>query len=223
VTAYATRQDLYKFGLPRGALANPARLVASMSAANSTIELLEHGFETGDAITFRIADGGSLSAPLVAGTTYYAIKLNDSDFQVSATPTGGPITLTTDSVSIFVTADLPIDDLLEAYSRFADDLLPAHAVPLQAPYPVTVVRIVCELTAKKAQILSGLKSESMEEAELAAMAQLKRFGAGLPIRQAQPNNIPTNLAVTSAIGQPRIGVIEPLNGGRITDNGGFNQ
>lgn len=195
MTAYAARADVYKYGLPRGALGNPGRLAASSLAATSTIELIEHGFAAGDPITFRATDGGTLSAPLVAGTIYYVLPVTDSTFQVSAAALGSPITLTTDGSNVVVTADLPFDDLLEYYSRFVDGFLPAHAVPLPAPYPITVVAIVAELTAKRLQILSGLKSASMDEAEIAAGAQLKRWATGIPARDAAVTTKPSNLAV----------------------------
>jgi hypothetical protein len=225
MTAYAARRDVYRYGLPRGALGNPGRLVASSLASTNTIELVEHGFETGDAVTFRATEGGTLSAPLVAGVVYYVIALTDSAFQVATTPTGSPIDLTTDGVSMMVSADLPIDDLLEYYSRFVDGFLPAHAVPLPAPYPVTVVAIVAELTARRLQILSGLTSESMRDVELSAKAQMERYATGIPVRDAAPATIPTNLAVHNARREERIGV--PLFGRTFnvnpSDNGGFNQ
>jgi len=227
VTAYAARSDVYKYGLPRGALGNPGRLAASSLAATSTIELIEHGFAAGDPITFRATDGGTLSAPLVAGTIYYALPATDSTFQVSATPLGSPITLTTDGANVVVTADLPFDDVLEFYSRFVDGFLPAHVVPLPTPYPITVVAIVAELTAKKIQILSGMRSGSMDEAEIAAGAQLKRWAAGLPVRDAAPATVPANLAVTHARRDNVLGFIPSgefrggINGPQ--DNGGFNQ
>ena len=220
MTAYATQGDVYTYALPRGALGNPGRLVESSLASTSTITLFEHGFETGDALMTRAADGGTLSAPLVEGTVYYAIRLTDSTLQVSATSGGAPITLTTDGVSMFLTADLPWDALLERYSRFADGFMPAHVVPLPAPYPVTVVATVCELVARKIQIMSGVRSGSMDEAEASAAAQLKRWAAGLPVRDAAPATVPANLSVVKRISDRVIG---RFLGGSVSpsDNGGW--
>lgn len=209
MTAYAAQSDVYKYGLPRGALGNPGRIVESSLAATSTIELAEHGFVENDAVSFRVTQGGTLSAPLVSGAVYYALPVTDSTFQVAATSGGSPVTLTTNGVSMIVSADLPVDALLEFYSRFVDGFLPAHVVPLPAPYPVTVVAIVAELTAKKLQILSGLTSDSMRETELAAKAQLERWAATLPVRDAQGAQ-PANLSVRSAVRDDRIGL--PLFG-----------
>lgn len=198
MTAYATKSDVYKYGLPRGALGNPGRLVASSLAATSTIELAEHGFATGDAVTLRATEGGTLSAPLVSGQTYYVIWVTDSTFQLSATQNGSAISLTTDGVSMMVSMDLPFNEVLEFYSRFVDGFVP-HAVPLPTPYPITVVAIVAELAAKKIQILSGMKSGSMDEAEIAAGAQLKRWAAGVPVRDAAVTTQPSNVAVTNRL------------------------
>ena len=199
MTAYATRANLYQFGLPRGALGNPGRVVASSLASTSTIELFEHGFVLGDAITFRITDGGVLSAPLVAGTVYYAVPVTDSTFCVSTTPDGtSPVTFSTDGDSMIVSIDLPVDELLERYSRFVDGFLPAHVIPLPTPYPITVVATVAELTAKKLQILSGLSSESMRDSELSAKSQLERWASTLPVRDAATGTVPANLAVHDA-------------------------
>jgi hypothetical protein len=211
MTSYVTQSDVYTYGLPRGALGNPGRLVDTSLAATSSITLSEHGFVTGDAITFRVptGSGGVLSSPLVAGTVYYAIYETDSTFQVSATPTGAPITLTTDGVAMIVTKDLPFAQLGEFYSRFADGFMPAHVVPLQAPYPITVVGVVAQLVAHRIQILSGMTSESMDALEASAAKQLTRWAAGLPVRDANtPPNKPANLAVNTNKNSKFIGFID---------------
>ena len=216
MVAYATRRDVYTYGLPRGALGNPGRLVASSLAATSTIELIEHGFETDDPVTLRATGGGTLSAPLVEGTIYYVISITDSTFQLAIAPaTGIPITLTTDGVSMMVTMDLPFDQVLEYYSRFVDGFVP-HAVPLPTPYPITVIAIVAELAAKKLQILSGLTSGSMNETEMAAQAQLKRWASGVPARDASVQAKPSNLAVVKSTTNGIIGF--PLRRGCFPDD-----
>ena len=88
MTAYATRSDVYKYGLPRGMLANPGRLCASVLASTNAFELDGHGFETDDPILLRAEGTGAMPAPLVAGTTYYAIRVSESIFRIAATPAG---------------------------------------------------------------------------------------------------------------------------------------
>ena len=99
----------------------------------------------------------------MATTTYYAIKVDDSRFKVAATAGGAAIDLTTAGVSMVLVVALPVDEVLEFYSRFVDGLLPAHAVPLASPYPVTIVALVAELAAKRLQLIAGTSSESMKE------------------------------------------------------------
>lgn len=199
MAAYATRRDVYRYGLARGTLGSQARLVSSSVEATDTISLDGHGFETDDTVVLRATDGGTLSAPLVSGTTYYVIRVSDSAFKLAATQGGNAIDLTTDGVSMIVAIALPFDDVLEFYSRFVDGFVPAHLVPLTAPYPVLVTAIVAELSAKKLQILAGQISESMKETELAAKAQLERWAAGVPVRD--PNaTASANRAVNSSIG-----------------------
>jgi hypothetical protein len=203
MTAYATRADLYRYGLPRGLLANPARLCASAEDSTDTFELDNHGFETDDQLLFRPEEGGELPAPLVLGTTYYAIRVTDSTFKVAAAAAGSAINLTTDGVSVLVAIALPITEVLEFYSRFADAFLPAHLVPLKSPYPITVTALVAELAAKRLLLIAGQSSQSMTEIELSAKAQLERWAKGIPLRDSRAT-ASANLAVSEgSTGDPR--------------------
>lgn len=197
MTAYATRADLYTFGLRRGVVSNDGRLVASSLASTNVLTLDGHLFESNDRVQVRAIQGGTLSSPLVAGTVYYVIRLSDSTFSLATTADGPAIDLTADGDSMIVTPELPIDDLLEAYSRFVDDFIP-HLIPLTAPYPVTVVRVVCELTAAKLLSLTGQSSVTMTEAEVGVKAQLERWVKGQPIRDASAT-ASSNRAVTSSL------------------------
>lgn len=206
---YATRRDVYDFGLPRGTLGSPARLVASSRAATDTLELEDHGFETGDRLLLRAVDGGTLSSPLVAGVVYFAIRVSDATFKISATDGGPPIDLTSDGASMLVATELPFDRILEYYSRFVEDCVPAHCVPFEhdgdGAYPTVITATVAELAAKKLQTLSGTSSVSVTEAEVAAKEVLKRWGQGIPLRDARAT-APSNCAVTSTTrtaGDPR--------------------
>ena len=197
---YCTRAALYAFGAPRGVLNAPARLVATSTASTDVVELDDHGFVTDDPILFRAADGGTLSAPLVAGTTYYAIRLNDSTFKVAATSGGAAINLTTNGVTMIVSIALPFDRVIEFYSRWADSFFPAHAVPFTAgAVPVIVEGLVAQLAAKRLAALAGHTSEAIDAAEVAAMAQLERFAKGLPVRDANATARTNTAAVSSYV------------------------
>lgn len=195
MTAYATLRDFYTYGLRRGVVSNEGRLVASSLASSDILELDGHLFETGDRVQVRAVSGGTLSAPLVAGTVYYVIRVSDSTFKLSATDGGAPIDLTTNGDQMLVIAELPIVELLEAFSREVDDQIP-HAVPLTAPYPVTIVQTVCELTAAKVLSLCGQSSVSMKEARDDARKRLAAWKAGQPIKKSATRS--TNLAVVAS-------------------------
>jgi hypothetical protein len=195
LTAYATRADLYRFGLPRGLLANPARLCASALATTDRFELDGHGFETDDPVAFRVEEGGTLPAPLVAGTTYYAIRVNDSSFQVATAAAGSAINLTTNGTSVVVVGELPIDDVLESCSRWADDFLPGHLVPFSAPFPARLVDIVAELAAGRLLLIAHQSSKSVKEIALEAKAQLERWSKGTLLRDSTAT-ASANLAVS---------------------------
>lgn len=199
MTAYATRRDLYRYGLPRGALAMPGRVVESSVASSDTLTLDGHGFETDEEVLVRAVDGGTLSAPLAEGTTYFVIRVTDSTFQLAASAGGSAINLTSNGDQMMVAAALPVNDVLELYSRWVDDLLPAHGVPLTSPYPVIVVATVAELAAKKLLDLSGQQSGIIDAAEVAAKAKLERWAKGIPVRDARVTTERTNRAISSTL------------------------
>lgn len=201
---YATRQDLDDFGgLPDGALSNEGRVAASIAPSTDTIELLAHGFQTGSPLTVRAAEGGTIAAPLVAGTTYYAIRTSDDAFKLSATVSGSAIDITTAGANVIVAKMLPVDRMLEAYSRWVDDCLPAHLVPVlpdvNGVYPILIVKMVAQLAGVDLLHRGGKESDVVKTAALEAKAQLDRWAAGRPLRDTRITS-PANLAVTTTLG-----------------------
>jgi hypothetical protein len=198
---YATRADLFRYGLPRGLLANPGRLCASAAAGSDLFTLDGHGFENDTPLLFRAEAGGSLPEPIAPGLIYYAERVSESSFKARGSAGGPAIDLTTDGGSVVVSTALPIDEVLEFYSRFVDGFLPAHRVPLVAPYPITVTALVAELSAKKLLLIARQSSASMTEMEVSAKAQLTRWVAGIVLRDERATEH-TNLAVTDATAMP---------------------
>jgi hypothetical protein len=201
---YATRSDLDDFGgIPRGSLSNEGRLVASSLAATDTITLSAHGFQTGDGVQLRATSGGTLSAPLVADTIYFAIRVSDSTFKLATSSAnalaGTALDLTVDGVSMLVVKPLPIDRMLELYSRWIDGFLPAHVVPLAAPYPIVIVAICAQLAGKALMNLDGKSSDIVTAAETVAMAQLARWATGIPLRDAAVTTPVANRAINSSL------------------------
>ncbi len=199
---YCTRSDVTRRLTP-GALMTIAGPVASSLAASNVISYDGHGFETNDPVTVRAVPGGTLSAPLVAGVTYYVIRLTNSDFELSETVDGPAIDITTDAVSMVVARDPDFDLWIEFYSRWADSSLPGHLVPLgrnNVPVHPLVRGLVADMVAERMFNISGQpSSEAMKALEIATAAQLTRFAAGMPLRGA-PATASANLAVTVAAG-----------------------
>jgi hypothetical protein len=197
LSAYCTGPDLHDHGLARGAITNPGRAVAAVYTSTDMIELDEHGFRDEAAIVFRVEDGGEMAAPLVAGTTYYVVESTDAAFQVSATAGGVALGLTTAGSDMIVSTALPKQEAIEWASGWLDEHLPAHVVPLEAPYPITAVAIVAQLAIAKLASYSGGSSATLAEAILFAQKQVDRWAKGIPIRGVNAPS-PANLAVVAS-------------------------
>lgn len=202
--SYATIADLAKFGFPRGLLANPAREIASIEATGNVLTLDSHGFGEDDVITFRAEDGGTLPSPLVAGTSYYAIPLTDSTFQVASSEGGSALDIASGGERVLVAAStVPmLEALLEQNSRLFDSYLPAHAVPLEEPYPTVAIACVAQLTAADALALMGQSSELIQARAEQTRKELSRLAKGIPLRDERAT-APSNLATTATISASR--------------------
>ncbi len=195
---YSTLSDLYSYGLPRGALPNPGRLAASVLASSDAFTLDGHGFATDDPITLRAEAGGTLPAPLVAGTTYYAIALTPSTFKVAAAPAGGAVSLTTDGVRVLVISPAPIAAAIEWADRLIDSMAMGHQVPFTAPVPALVKHLSAELAAGKLLAMSGAASKSIADMVTEARKSLARLSKGATIRDENATD-PANLAASASV------------------------
>lgn len=202
---YCSRGDVTA-RLPPGTVVSPAGMLASCLASTDVLTYDGHGLETNDEVTVRAASAGTLSAPLVAGTVYYAIRLTNSTFKLAALAGGGALNITSDGVEMVVTREPKFDDVIEFVSRWADTFLPAHVVPLTAPIHPLVRGVVADVSAKRVLNANGQDSAAVTAAELAGKAILERFAAGMPLRGGTAQ-VPSNLAITatsvSSGGDPR--------------------
>jgi hypothetical protein len=198
-TRYATRKDVYDFGLPRGTVGIPARHISSALAATNALELEDHGFETDDVVQLRATDGGALPGGISAGTSYYVRRLTDSSFELAASAGGPAIDLTTDGSGCVVWAPLPFDRVLEYCSRFVDPFIPAHAVPFaEGSVPLAVVGAVASLAAAILQRISGVSSISVADAAAATRTDMQVWARGVPLRDPIAT-VPTNTAVSGYV------------------------
>lgn len=198
VTGYCTTADLFANGLARGALANPGRLSSSVNATLNTIQLDQHGLALNDAFTLRAEGVGSLPAPLVAGVTYYAIPVNDASFSVAATVGGSAIDLTTPGARIVVCVPINYAAAIAQGAALIDDMLPAHLVPLVAPYPPIIVLTNAELAIARLMQGTGSASKSLGDMLTEARKRLADWSRGRPLRG---ENVPpaANVAVSATV------------------------
>ena len=192
---YCSRGDVTA-RLPPGAVVSPAGILASCLASTDVLTYDGHGLETDDEVTVRAASAGTLSAPLAAGTVYYAIRLSNAEFKLAATAGGSAINITSNGVEMTVIREPKFDDVIEFCSRLADTSLPAHLVPLTAPIPPLVRGCVADMAAKRVLNANGQNSEAVKATDLEAKAILERFAAGMPLRGGTAQT-PANLAITA--------------------------
>lgn len=189
--------DVYRFGAPRGSLGSVSRLVSSVDADADAIELDEHGFEDGLEVRFRAEAGGSLPSPLVEGTAYFARVLDVHRFQVAATSGGAAIDLTTEGETVLVLEPSPLPAAIDWATAIIEDMLPAHIVPLEAPYPPVLVATCAELATGKALSKRGLATETLSDMLDKAHARVSRWARGAVVRGT--NQPPAaNLAASTA-------------------------
>lgn len=191
-----TASDLRSYGLPRGGLANRGRLVSSVSTSSNSFALDDHGFDTDDTFVLRAESGGSLPAPLVEATTYYAIRVDDFSFQASATEGGAAIDLTTAGSRTLVIAPLPIAKSIQWASDIIIDQLPAHVAPDAPPYATILVATAAELAVSKLLTHTGQGSTAgLTKMVDDALKRVERWAKSIPLRGP---NAPAsaNLALT---------------------------
>lgn len=202
---YCTAEDLHNLGgLPRGALPNPGRLVASVDASANVCTLDGHGFATNTPLWFRAEAGGALPSPLVEGTSYFAIALTESRFSVSATFGGSAIDLTTTGGEFVAISPLPKTAAIQFASAIVDDSLWAARVPMTVPYPVTVVAITAILAASYLLSFTGQLQGTLADAIASARTRMADWARGVTV--SGPNAPPpANMAVlgTGRAADPR--------------------
>jgi hypothetical protein len=198
---YCEPKDLYSVGgLQPGALANPARIASTIDPATDTIALDQHGFGPDQRAQVRPTAGGSLPAPLSAGTVYYAIPVSESLLSLAATPGGAAINLTTTGSRVMVVRELPIAEAISWASRIIDQNLPAHAVPKDGDPIHELVRMTCaELAVGHLLPNAGNGSKSLSQLVDAAVKRLAVWAANVPLRGPNAPQ-PTGLAVTGTGG-----------------------
>jgi len=196
---FCEEADLYSYGIPRGSLSNPGRVLAGVDVSANTFLLGAHGFSSGSPCSFRSEPGGSLPSPIVSNTTYYAVPVTDSSFSVSATSGGGVIDITSTGTRIVVVAPLDIAGAISWASTMIAESIP-HLLPLTAPYPAVVVMSAAELAGAKLATLSGASTVSLSSVVDQALARIRDWKRGIPVRSAKAtasNNVSASASAAS--------------------------
>ncbi len=200
MTDYCTPDDLHAFGIPRGSVPNPGRAVASVDTTDNAFTLDAHDLSTDLAVTFRAGPGGTLPAPIVAGTTYYAEPVDDSRFRVRASVGGAAVDLTTAGSIVLLIVPLNKADAISWASRRLDEMLPAHVVPLEVgAIPEVVAHVCAELAAWKLSNMRGSTAKSLTDMYTAADQLIKRWAKGVPVRGTPAASKRANLAVSATL------------------------
>jgi hypothetical protein len=201
---YAAPGDLHSFGLPRGSIPNPGRLLAAVSASANTLTLDVHGFDEDDPFSLRVEAGGTMPGGLVAGTTYYAEPVSESAFRARSAPGGSAIDITSagDPERVVVIAPLPVSKWISWASRLIDEMVPAHLVPFGPTLDDVpeIVRMTCaELAAGKGLGYGGASSKSLTAMVKDARSLLAQWAKGLPVRGDREKTTPANLAASATV------------------------
>lgn len=193
---YSQPSDLYSFGIPRGAIPNPGRILAGISGSG-LCALDVHGLDTGTLVSFR-ATGGALPSGLVAGTTYFALPASEGAFRVEASSGSGAITIADNDQDPAVVLIVALDfvSAIAWADRLIDDMLPAHIAPVPDPVPAIVRMTSAELAAGKVLSVAGGTSVALSAIVDAAQKRLARWATGVPLRGSDAP-VPANLAVAA--------------------------
>jgi hypothetical protein len=201
---YCTPEDVYKLAAASDSLVRRAMLVASVDTVGHDLEVGGHGCSTDDPLEFRLEPGGALPSPFTAGTIYYAKPVTDSDdlLQVAAAPGGPAIVITTAGTppfSIVPSVRPIIHGAIQSVSRWIEDRIPAHAVPLSVDtngnYPPAIRQMCAVLSAEQTLAILGQYSTLLAAQADQMRANAKMMLDGLPSRQ-----IPLQRGVTPVFG-----------------------
>jgi hypothetical protein len=212
MSSYCNQADCYAF-IPPGMTANPGRLIASVSTSSEVLTLDGHGLATDDPITFRLESGGSMPSPLVVGTTYYAIRVNDSQFSVSTAVGGGAVNLSTAGSNLILIRPLPWATWITQASDTVEQSLPQHVTPITGTIPESVKMFTAVLVAQKALAYAGSSSAVLQPQLEWWASMVSKWSKGQPIRGAVvPASANLAITTTAASNDPR---------GWVPDGGGL--
>lgn len=192
MSQYCTESDVRNSAVS-GLFTNQARRIGV--PVSGRFELDGHGYVEGQAVKFRSEI--ALPSPLVEGVDYYVKSPDEFSFSVSATVGGAAITPATAGEAM-VYSTLPFSDWIEWASDLVDAFLPAHVLPLVAPYHGLIVSVTGQLAAAKGLQFVGGAQQDIVALQKSSQQVLDKWGKKQPIRGS---NAP-KLGAISAMNPP---------------------
>lgn len=192
---YCSESDIYDHGIARGSTPNPGRVIESAIDGLCTLDV--HGFADNQLVTLRPAGDGDMPVGLTAGTGYFVYFESESTFRLRSVADGAALDF--DAVDpLVVVTPLPVAAAIAWASQMIDDMIPAHAVPIEGNVPPIVAFTCAELAAGKLLAVMGASSVSLAETVDNARKRLERWGKGVPLPgAAEDNPARTNLAAVA--------------------------
>lgn len=180
MSAYCTQSNAYDW-IPPGTGQDVALLVSRVNTTTETLTVNGHGLADDDPVQFRAEAGGTLPTGIVEGTTYYAIVITDSTFQIATAAGGSAVNLGGTATNLLMIAPHPWTRWIEEESATLDCSLPEHVVPLTET-PAIVRKYVGAMVAKRACIRSGKSSAALDgELRDFIRPELALWRKGIPI------------------------------------------
>lgn len=181
MSAYCTQSNAYDW-IPPGTAQDVALLVSHVSTTSETLTVAGHGLSDDDPVQFRAESGGELPSGITEGTTYYAIVVTDSQFQISTTAGGSAVNLGGTATNLLMIAPHPWTRWIEEESATLECSCPEHVVPFTT-VPAIVRKYVAAMVAKRACIRSGKSSVALDsELRDSIRPELALWRKGIPIR-----------------------------------------
>jgi hypothetical protein len=175
-----TAADVYN-KLPPGSIRPVGRLVDSVSVAANTLTLADHGLADDDPVTLRADAGGAMPGGLSAGTTYYAIVVDDATFGLSAAVGGAAINITTTGTNVILVRPVPMAKWIEDASAIVEQTVLAHVHPITGTVPVVIADYAASLAAQRALIWVGGATVDIERMILQTQKLAEQWAKGRPV------------------------------------------
>jgi hypothetical protein len=212
--AFCNPSDVYDHGLPRGALPGTGRVVSEIAQAgdgSAVFRLRAHGFAADAAVRVRAEAGGRLPSPLEQDVPYYVQPLNEDAFQLALAAEGDPITVSSRACGLVVIPPDVVQAACEWATSLVEEMMPAHVLPLEEPYPEAIRITTAELAAWKAMGNAGGAQVSLTAMYDEAQKRVARWAKGVPLRKNPPPAANKALVATAPArqsGWSRFGGIE---------------